>query len=278
MLFIPRAGTQRLEDNQGTTSAEYGTSVSAGTPAHTKNATYTQLISALAYDAWGIFVGVHNTGVASTRTNVLVDIAIGAAASEVVIIPNLIAGNQGASGGAQGAGSHYFFPIRIASGSRISATAQASTASDTVHIDVHCLQFPIPGFWYGSRVTAYGALTASSSGTSMSPGSSTYATPVSLATTSYPIRYLQVGADLYTNTAGSNLRGLIKISIGNDAPIIVQDLPYDEGTTLETVRYTQANFILSHMLFNIPSGIDLRISAMRNATAATRGWALYGVD
>jgi hypothetical protein len=32
------------------------------------------------------------------------------------------------------------------------------------------------------------------------------------------------------------------------------------------------------MMFDIPAGTNLKISAMRNAAAATRGWALYAVD
>lgn len=278
MLYIPRAGGQALEDNVGVTSAEYGTSVAAhATTAHTKNATYTQLIASTAYEAFGIFVGVHATSSASTTKSFLVDIAIGGAGSEVVIIPNLLAGNQAASSTTSLGGSYYFFPIRIPSGKRIAATCQSDTAADTVYVSVYLVRHPQPGAWYGNRVTAYGANTGTSSGTSMSPGNSTYATDVQVsASTTNPIKYLQVGTDLLTNSTGSTLRGLIRITVGNTA--IAQDLPYSESTTLETTMYTPANFILSHMLFNIPAGVSLEVSAMRNAAAASRGWVLYGVD
>jgi hypothetical protein len=228
-LIIPRMGASTLtEDNVGVTSAEYGTSVAAhATTAHTKNATYTTLIAATSYVAYGIFVGFHTTSTAATRESFLVDIAIGGAGSEVVIIPNLLAGNQAASGTTSHMGSYYFFPIRIPSGVRISATCQSDTAADTVYTAVHLLQHPMPGRWYGSRVTAYGADTATSTGVSMSPGSSTYATDVNLsASTTNPIKYLQIGTDLYTNAAGTTLRGLIRITAGST--ILAQDLPYSD--------------------------------------------------
>jgi hypothetical protein len=280
MLYIPHCGLATVEHNIATTSAELGTSVAAhATTAHTKNATYTTLIAATAYDAYGISVTVANTAVASTRTSVLVDIAIGGAGSEQVIIPNLIAGNQAASATTSYGGSQYYFPIMIPKGVRVSATCQAFTAADTVHVAVHLFQHPIHGVWYGQRVTAYGADTATSSGTSMSPGSSTYATDVSVsASTTNPIQFLQVGTDLLTNSAGTTLRGLIRVSTGTTPDVLVDDLPYFESTTLESTYFTPANMLLSQMRFDIPAGTNLKISAMRNGTAASRGWALYGVD
>lgn len=279
MLLIPRSGASLLtNDNVGTTGAEYGTSVAAhATTAHTKNATYTELIASTAYQAFGIFVGVHATSTAGTRESFLVDIAIGASTAETVIIPNLLAGNQAASNTTSHMGSYYFFPIVIPAGVRISATCQSDTAADTAYVAVYLLQHQIPGKWYGSRVTAYGANTATSTGVSMSPGNSSYAADVNVtASTTNPIKYLQLGTDLYTNSAGTTLRGLIRITAGST--ILAQDLPYSESTTLETTMFTPANFMLSQMTFNIPAGTALKISAMRPGTAATRGWALYGVD
>jgi hypothetical protein len=280
MLYIPHCGLATVEHNIGTTSAEYGTSVAShATTAHTKNATYTTLIAATAYDAYGIAVMVGNTATASTRTSVLLDIAIGAAASEQVIIPNLIAGNQAVTASTSLGGSTYFFPIMIPKGVRVSATAQSVIVADTVHVAVHLFQHPIPGVWYGQRVTAYGADTATSSGTSMSPGNNAYATDVSVsASTTNPIQFLQVGTDLLTNNVGTSLRGLIRISTGTTPDVLVDDLPYSESTTQESTIFTPANFLLSQMRFDIPAGTNLKISAMRNAAAATRGWALYGVD
>jgi hypothetical protein len=113
----------------------------------------------------------------------------------------------------------------------------------------------------------------------MSPGSSTYATDVSLsASTTTPIRYLQVGTDLLTNTAGGTKRGLFRIAAGSSTNYIVSGIPYRESTTLETTDFKYANFLLSHMAFSIPAASYLGVGAMMNAAGVTRGWAFYGVD
>jgi len=277
MLLIPVHGSSRNEDNIGVTSAENGVQVVADSVAHTKGATFTTLVAATTYESYGVFVVLTTGATASTRVNFLVDIAIGASTYEVVIIPNLIGGNQAASATTSLGGSWYYFPLRIAAWARLSARCQSDTGSDDVYVGLHLVQQRVPGAWYGQRVTAYGADTATSTGVSMSPGNSTYATDVSLsASTTNPIRYLQVGTDLYTNTAGSTVRGLIRVTAGTT--VIATDLVYYESTTLESVMFTPANFILSHMRFNLPAGINLKISAMRNVAAATRGWALYGLD
>jgi len=71
---------------------------------------------------------------------------------------------------------------------------------------------------------------------------------------------------------------LLRIGIGATPTYIVNDLPYTESTTLETVNFSHANMLLSRMLFAIPAGTRLALSAMRNTTAAARNFALYGVD
>jgi hypothetical protein len=280
MLYTPIQGTSTIETNSGTTAAEFGTSVTAGGSAHTKNATYTQLVASTSYTSYGITIGLGNVGTAATtNTRTLVDIATGAASSETVIIPNLMCGQAGASNSASSDPVYYHFPIAIPAGVRISATSQSLAAADTVHVTVYLHQHPVPGKWYGSRVTAYGVNTADSTGTSHSPGNSSYATTTQLtASTTNPIKYMQIGTDLLTNTGGTTLRGLIRIAAMGSTNYIVSDLPYRESTTLEFVGFTQANLILSQMAFNIPAGQYLGIGAMRNGTAATRGFAVYGVD
>lgn len=275
-LYIPKVGLQRVETNVSTTTSEPGTLVTASGSIHTKGS-YSELITSTAYASYGISICVSNTAVASTRSGVLCDIAIGGAGSETIIINNLMAGNQGTTGGAQGAGSMYFFPIYIPAATRISARCQAFTASDTVNIGVWLHQNPIgPGGWYGTRVTTYGADTATSSGVSISPGNGSYTTGTIIASSTNPVKYLQLGTDLLTNAAGTNLRGLAQILAASQ--IIANHLPFNESTTLESVHYSNINMILSKMSFNLPSAINLSVGAMRNGTAATRGWVLYGVD
>lgn len=275
-LYIPLNGSQRVEGQITTSTAEPGTLVTANATLHAKGS-YTTLIAATAYTSYGITVLLSNTAVASARTGQLVDIAIGAAASEVVIIPNLMAGNQGTTGGATpGGGAIYYFPIIIPAGVRISARSQAFVTLDTVNVGVWLNQNPVYGKWYGSRVTAYGVASASSTGVSISPGNGSYTTGTIIASSTNPVKYLQLGVDLFTNTTGVSIRGLCQVLAASQ--IIANHLPFTESTTLESIHFNQVNMILSQMNFNLPAAINLSVGAMRNGTAATRGWALYGVD
>lgn len=280
MLYVPRNGQTRLEDNVGAGNAELGTSVAASATPHAKNTTYTTLIAATAYQAYGIAVMVGSVGTtATTNTRTLVDIAIGAAASEQVIIPNLMAGQVGASNSASSSPQMYFFPIVITAGVRISATSQTVTASDTVHVSVYLFQHQVPGKWYGSRVTAYGADTADSGGTSHTFGNGSYATTTQLtASSTYPVKYLQVGFDLAADTTGATKRGVLRIAGGSSTNYLVDGLPIQESTTLESVDYNRANFLLSHMSFNLPAGSYLGVGADMGATGEARDFVLYGVD
>jgi hypothetical protein len=283
MLYTPNnSSLAHITSNIGTTSAEYGTSVAAPGSTHTKNTTYTELIASTSYAAYGITVLLSNVGTtASTNARALVDIAIGAASSEVVIIPNLICGNAPALGAAQSGAAVYYFPIYINAGVRLSATAQASTVSDTVNVTVYLHHFsPGPGSFVGSRVTAYGANTGTSSGVSHTSGSTNaYATATQIvASTTNPIKALQLGMDLGTDTTGITLRGLVRLGFGATPDYFVSNLIWTESTTLENVFFWTANMVLSKMRFNIPAASDLRLSAMCSGTGEARGWIIYGVD
>lgn len=280
MLYVPRQGLATIEGNAGTTSAEFGTTLTASGSIHTKGS-YSTLIAATAYDSFGISIFLAGTGtVASTNERCLADIAIGAAASEVDIISNLMCGNTPQWGSAHNYCASYYFPIFIPAGVRLSGRCQALIASDTVTCYIVLHQHPMAAQWYGSRVTTYGANTGTSSGVSHTSGSTnSYATATQIiSSTTNPIKYLQLGMDLGTDTTGASMRGQVRLGYGATPDYFVSDLPWAESTTLETVNFSYANVILSRMGFNIPAAADLRLSARVSGTGEARGWVLYGVD
>lgn len=279
MLWTPRTKPAQIEASLTASSSE-GTTITASGTTHTKGS-YTTLIASTAEDSYSMAVLINNVGVASTNAHMLVDIAIGGAGSEVVIIPNLMAGNAGVWANAMGGGVMYHFPIGIPQGTRVSARCQASTASDTCGVVVWLEQgHGLPGHWIGSRVTAYGVDSANSSGVAHTPGStSAYATATQIASsTSNPIRQMQIGIDMGTDTTGTNMRGLVRIGLGATPNYLVQHLPFAESTTVESMDNRMTNFILSHMRFNVPAASDLRLSAMVSGTGEARHWIIYGVD
>jgi len=285
MLSVPICGLSRIETHVTATTNETATgsiSVTAHASANTKNGTYTQLIAATAYESFGIMVqlaGLQTAGSANQRC--LVDIAIGGAGAEQVLIPNLTCGNVSDYLNAAGASAFYYFPIYIPAGVRVAATCQASTGGDIVNVAVRLYQFPIgPGRWFGSRVTAYGADTTNSRGTSHTPSQNAYAAATQLsASIANPIKYMQLGFDLLSDTTATTDRHLARIGYGAGPTYLASELPLRVSTTIEAVGFADANFILSHMNFNIPSGQSLHISAMRSVvTPEARGYVVYGVD
>jgi hypothetical protein len=280
-LLIPRLG-QSWNEVSGLTAAnaEFGTSVAANASAHTKTATPVQLLASSTYDAFGIIIGVGNVGTAATtNTRTLVDIMVGGSGSEAVLIPNLMAGQVGASASASSQPQYYYFPLYIPAGTRLSARSQSVTGSDTVNVTTFLIQNQIPGKWYGHRVTDYGTSTATSSGTSHTPAAAgSYATTTQLtASTTNRIRAMQIGIDLLTDTTGTNARGLVRIAAMGSTNYIVSGLAFRESTTLESLDYTQANFALSQMMFDIPAGQYLGVGGQLS-TSEARGFAIYGVD
>ncbi len=275
MLYIPRQRTSRCQSNTATTSSEPGNLVTANATTNVMG-NYTQLIAATNYTSYGITVILSNTAVAATSTRVLVDIAKGGAGSEQVVIPTLIGGNAGVTGSTEGTGHIYHFPIIIPAGTRIAARCQAFNASDTVNVDIKLHQYPRFGAWYGNRVTAYGANTSASTGTSISPGNGSYTTGTIIASTTNPVRYLQAGIDFYTGTNAATSRGLFEVLTGST--VLVKDLTWNESTTTEVIDFSIINFILSQMMFNLPIGNNLTVGLMRNVAAAAHGVMLYGVD
>lgn len=98
------------------------------TSANTKN-TYTQLIASTAGDINVIDLSITNSGNPAINSGIYTDIAIGAAASEVVILNNLLIGTS-----TVGSGSHmsrWCIPVNIPNASRVSARFAASTTTNT---------------------------------------------------------------------------------------------------------------------------------------------------
>ena len=114
--------------------ATHGTQVNPSATANTKGS-YTQIISATARDYVGMFFCFDEQDT-NLGSKYLYDIAIGAAASEVVISPDWFVWTEGFPGQWSG-----YLPIAIPSGTRIAARSQCSGTSQS-----------------GLKLTVYGAV------------------------------------------------------------------------------------------------------------------------
>jgi hypothetical protein len=154
---------QRWANAGAATTVSRGTSVTASGTANTKGA-YAVLSAATPFDAHMIVVMIDDI---STVIDYLLDIAVGAAGVEFVILPNLYVGG---GTGSINYGAIYQFPVQIPKGVRLTARIQASTLSSVARVSCLLMQQSFsPGQPLG-RVDAYGANTATSGGVSVDPG------------------------------------------------------------------------------------------------------------
>lgn len=139
-----------------------GTVITAGGSPATKGA-YTQLIASTANDT--AFISIQITGFGGSSPSGSVDIAIGAAASELIIIDNLILSDLGHSGMA-----NYFFPVSIPAGTRISARCMTFTSGDTMQVSAILFDGAFTQIEGASGVDSIGFTEIGITGTVIDPG------------------------------------------------------------------------------------------------------------
>lgn len=151
--------------NVGTTTI--GTSVTTGATAATKG-TPVELIASTPFDAYWIRIITSVYGFAATTSQGCLDILIGAATEEV-LIPNLLMGFCGGSG--LGAGpKNWDFPLYIPAGTRIAAQAAGDRTSTAVIVGIALYGgHGYPPFRVGRKVTTYG-ITTVPAGTDVAAG------------------------------------------------------------------------------------------------------------
>jgi len=244
--------------------------ITGGATANALNGTYTQIIASTAFDATGIVVNIHRDGGADIDG--LLNIAIGAASSEVVILESLGWYRQSAEGT-----STYYFPIRIKSGSRISANARATTGGSNPKCQVILLQGSFFGSGAFNGVTTYGHNTADSGGTSIDPGATAHTEGAwfeIIASSTNPIRQLSayVGPQQVARVAADFL---LDIGIGT-TELVLSDLYF---RTEVTVDYLNPH-VIGPLPFSVPTATRLAARARSSTTSATARLfdiILYGI-
>jgi hypothetical protein len=223
---------------------------------------YTQLIAATAYPAAWILVSMPRTGAG----DYLMDIAVGGAGSEQVVLPNLPLSIQAANVGGT---STYLFPLHVPAGSRIAARGQNSTAG-AVAVDTQVTLFaPLAGGEKGlERVEACGAVTATSLGTSVDPGgtANTKGSWVELiAATTIPYRWacLSIG---HTNALGASTSWAVDVGIGagGSEVVVVPNLLVSGGSTADAIPAMGLCFPL-----HVPAGTRVAVRAACTVNTAT---------
>jgi hypothetical protein len=275
MLMQSQVRNSFLLTDRTPTAPGAGTTITANSSIHTKGTTPTTLIASTAADSYAIQVHIHNSATSNTATSTLLDIMTGAAASEVVLIPNLMAG-WALSVAASNEWRTYTFPIFIPSGTRLSARSQSLVTSKTCSVGITLMQRPTQLGFVGSRVTAYGVTSASSYGILHTAGStSTYGTASQLSSsTTNPIRYMQIGIDPSNRSTVIDAYGWYRLQLGTN--VLIDDLLLGTDTGTESIGFETANRELSQMRWDLPSGLDLQFAIA--STAVSFSSIVYGVD
>lgn len=155
-------GAQAVEAAGADLSTTNGTAITAGGTANTKGS-WTQLIASTGVAAVnGFWLSFWQY---TPSDDFLLDIGIGPAAGEEVILSNLFL-----AGSHQGAGISVFFPLALPAGTRLAARAQCATASAIIYIMAHLMQGSLLTGAPLQLCTTYGANAADSGGTPVDPG------------------------------------------------------------------------------------------------------------
>lgn len=247
--------------------------------ANTKDTTWTTLIASTSFDAQLVLVYISASGLASTNTATLIDIGIGAAASETVLIPDLLAGWSPAPTTLGGFPRHAIFPLYVPAGSRLSARSQSVRTTGSTRVWVELLGGPRgPEWWCGSEVKAYGITSASSIGTNVTQGgSSAEGSWTSIGTTSQQHKALIFMAqgsntDTVMQTAGQDW----DVGIDTTSTAILAE---DFLSMTSTAEQLGSLGVWMPIYSDIPSGTVLAARGSSSvATPDVIDVALYGVS
>lgn len=265
MPTFPLYDMQRTESIAADTANSRGTTVTASSSTNIKGS-YAQLVAATAFKASGILIMISDITVAQES---LMDIAIGAASSEVIIAENLAI--VGMPVGSISPGMQYFLPVEIPAGTRIAARTQSTVVS--ANIRVVCILFGA-GMAQGeslAKVDTYGAVTSGASrGTSIDPGGSAHnkGSYVQItASTNRPHKFLSIAIGNQLNSARTSCVWLIDIAIGGAGSevVILANIPLNCSSTSDIVLPQCFNMIP----VNIPAGTRIAVRAQCSDTNAT---------
>ncbi len=274
--FSTVIGGNTCEDAGADTANSVPTTITAAGSNNTKGS-WTELVASSSYDSeamlihFGGFAGI----VTTARADYLIDIGVGAASSEQVILSNLLSSNP----------AQYpdtiLVPLSVPAGSRVAARCQCSAASGVVGVSIKLLGntlFASPGL---QRITPYGADTSDSGGVNIDPGATADTkgswTEVTSSTT-HDIKALGITTGQQRNTTRSVADFLFDIGVGaaSSEQTYLENIPM-VGTAAEKVHPKQFPFIP----MQIPSGSRIAVRAQCSITDATDrrfDIVLYGAD
>lgn len=217
------------------------------TPAQNSYGSYTEVVSdtLITQDCYGILINFNSGATSAQIKNMLVTIGIDpdGGTSYTDWINHLVASCCPPMGTGT-SGIWYYFPIFIKAGTAIAAKASVNNATvGTVRCNIWVFGAPTDphNLVYGQGVDTIGAVTASSEGTAVTPGTTSEGTWKNLGATTKDCFAWQSGFSI-KNATITALAYFFDIAADNNGttPDIIQIDNIAWGTTTEQVSYTQA--------------------------------------
>lgn len=242
-----------------------GVVLTANASANTKAASYTTIVASTAIDAAGIWVFAVQQQ--STANDIIFDIAIGAAASETIILADL---KIDSGTNANACVSTYYFPIEIPAGVRLSGRCASTTGANTTKVSVALMTKGISETSGLAIVDTYGANAADSGGVSIDPGGSanTKGTWVQVtASTTRDHVALVLGIGNQVNGVRSTFGWMVDIGIGAspNEKVLIGDIPLAASTNGDLIQPGA----LGPFFVSVPAGSRLSARAQCSGTDAT---------
>lgn len=237
--------------------------ISSASPANTKGA-YATLVSGTTYAGTWVFLNTYASAVSGTDTSMVLDIAIGTAGNETIVLADLLVGFRRKGG--------LLFPLYVPAGATVrgrAASVRGALSPQQWSLDVYGGE-PDCGLTAPGKITTYGVTGASCSGTAVTPNATTdtkgsYTQLV--ASTTAPIHALLIAVQGVSGSLSTNVIYNIDIAVGgsgSETPIIHDHLVEVNGSE-EMVPYTHEFAPLS---LNIPAGSRLSARCSGNASSA----------
>lgn len=274
MDFPAGVGGNALETIGLDTANSSGTVITSGGTANTKGS-YTQLVASTAFDYHAILVTAeYNSG----GVNIMADIAVGAAASEQIVVPNLWKPKVDTIG--ERHATHILLPVGIKAGSRVAVRSMDGSGAASAW---RCSMMGIggDGIMHPGGSDVWAAVdTGNSRGVLVDPGTSANTkgswTQIT-SSTPCQTRFLAVIASNLNIISNTYDGWLIDLAIGGagSEQIILPDW-FMAGEPASDIARAMIVFPAE-----IPAGTRIAARAQSNDTTANRrelGVAVYGVS
>lgn len=265
MARLLARGSDRWEAQGVVAASSRFTSVSNGGTANTKGS-WVQLDASTTFDVDAVLVHLQADALSVIYSS-LVDIGIGAAASEQVIVPDIQFSSDQWCGRAA---SPILLPCKIPAGSRIAARHACSDANIGIFIGVHLINTGMAAMYPpGGKIVNYGATAADSGGIGIDPGATANTkgswTQIT-ASTNEDLRGVVIMIGNQNISKGVDAVALIDIGIGAAASeqIIIPDYAIGSDPNAELYLPLFSPILPCH----IPAGSRIAARAQNSITTA----------